>query len=199
MGQIFSLQAKEWTSWDGYCSSVPVGSVRLREISSGENMTAFRSICTAMGEWAREPGFDFAMEERDVRHAWQTGKRLLTHVHPREQKPCTGCVVCTQFHDLEVCPQSTGTHVKKCKIVASITHGDIQKVKSRWEWVTNHFTFPISPSISTEPSWKGGWVWEEREHCLRWVDEGSIVCCSISCVAEKLGWIPGKLSQQRSI
>ena len=164
----------------------------LREIPSGENMTAFRSTCAATGEWAREPGFRFAREEGDVRDEWQMGKRLLTHVHPREQKPCTGCVVCTQFDDLRVCPQSTGTHVKKCKTVASIAYGNIQKVTSRWEWAANRFTFPNSPSTSTETSWKGGWVWEEREHCLRCMDEGGIACCSISCAAGKLGWMTRK-------
>lgn len=69
-------------------------------------------------------------------------------------------------------PQSIGTIVKKCKTVAVITHGIIQKAMSRWEWATSRFTLPNSPSISTEPSWKGGWDLEESEHCLSWVDEG---------------------------
>lgn len=84
----------------------------LREIPNGENMTAFRSACAAMGEWAREPGFGFPRAERDVRAERQMGKRLLIHVHPREQKPCTGCGVCAQFDDLRMCPRNTGTYVK---------------------------------------------------------------------------------------
>lgn len=94
-------------------------------------MTAFRSTCAAMGERAREPGFGFARAEGDARDEWQRRKRPLTYVHPREQKPCTGCVVCTRFDDLRVCPQGTGTHKKKCKTIASIAHGNIQKGKSR--------------------------------------------------------------------
>lgn len=50
-----------------------------------------------MGEQARDPGFGFARAEGDVRDEWQMGKKLFTYVHSREQKPCTGCVVCTQF------------------------------------------------------------------------------------------------------
>jgi len=103
----------------------------LREIFGGENMTVFCSTCAATGEWARKCGFGFARAEGDVRDEWQMGKRLLTHIHPREQKPCTCCGVCTQFDDLRTCPQMTGTHIKKCKTVPSATCGNIQKVKSR--------------------------------------------------------------------
>lgn len=139
----------------------------LREVSSGENMTAFHSTCAAGNLSVASQG---KMEMWDE---WQMGKRLLIYIHPREQKqPHTGCVVCTQFDDLRIRPQSIGSIVKKCKTVAVITHGIIQKAMSRWEWATNHFTLPNSPSISTEPSWKGGWDLEESEHCLRWVDEG---------------------------
>lgn len=94
-------------------------------------MTAVHSTCAATAEQAREPGFGFTIKEGDVRDEWQTGKRLLTHVQPREQKPCTGCAVYTQFDDLRICHQSTETHTKKHKKIADFTHGNIQKVKSR--------------------------------------------------------------------
>lgn len=94
-------------------------------------MTAFHSTCATTAEQAREPGFGLTREEGAVRDEWQTGKRLLTHAQPREQKPCTGCAVYNQFDDLRVCPQSTETHIKKCKTTDGITHGNIEKAKSR--------------------------------------------------------------------
>lgn len=159
MGQIFSLQAKEWTLWDGHCSSVPVPVSWNYPVEKIWLLPI--SPVLPQGK-ATEAGCSFAMAEGDVKDEWQIGKKVLIPFCPREQKQCSGCVVCTQFDDLRICAQSTGTDVNKCKTVTSITCGNVQKLKSRWEWTSNLPTLLNSPLTSTKPSWKSGWVWEER-------------------------------------
>lgn len=94
---------------------------------------------------------------REMSDRW--GRGYLSTSSPGRRSPCTDCVVCTQFSDARICPQSTGMYVRKCKAAASITHANVQKVRSKWEWKTNPFILQLSFIIS----------WAKLE---RWVSLG---------------------------
>lgn len=108
-------------------------------VGGKKNRIAFCSTCVTEREQAR----NLALALQGHRDEGQKGKKLLIHIQPRKERPCTDCIVCTQCSDVRICPQSTGMYARKCKAAASITHGDVQKVRSKREWKTNHFTLQL--------------------------------------------------------